>query len=79
MEYDCDKVDEMTLALIFLVIWDGNRAWKGFDWGTMNRLHEKGFISNPAKKSKSIVLSDKGIEMSEKLFKKYFGKSKNFI
>ncbi len=23
------------------------RAWKGFDWETMNRLHEKGYISNP--------------------------------
>ena len=34
MEYDKDKVDEMTLALLFLVIHgrEGEeRAWKGFD------------------------------------------------
>jgi hypothetical protein len=34
MEYDKDKVDDMTLALLFLVIHgkEGDeRAWKGFD------------------------------------------------
>lgn len=43
MEYDKDKVDEYTLALLYLVTHDiregfGARAWKGFDWETMNRL-----------------------------------------
>ena len=52
MEYDENKVDEYTLALLYLVTHEihegfGARAWKGFDWDTMNRLHEKGFISNP--------------------------------
>jgi hypothetical protein len=23
-------------------------GWKSFDWGAVNRLHEKGFISNPS-------------------------------
>ena len=45
MEYDKEKVDEYTLALLFLVMHDENehgaRAWKGFDWDTMNRLHER--------------------------------------
>jgi hypothetical protein len=27
--------------------------WKSFDWNAMNRLHEKGFISNPVRKAKS--------------------------
>ena len=35
MEYDKDKVDEITLALLYLVMHDesehGARAWKGFD------------------------------------------------
>jgi len=42
MEYDKDKVDEMVLALLFLTIHDNGRAWKGHDWGAMNRLHKKG-------------------------------------
>ena len=35
MEYDKDKIDEMTMALLYLVMWqDGgyDRAWKGFNW-----------------------------------------------
>ena len=40
MEYDEEKVDEMVLALLYLGTFrDGPvvRAWKGFDWGTMDR------------------------------------------
>jgi len=51
MDYDEEKVDEFTLALLYLVVHDrqagfGARAWKGYDWDTMNRLHEKGLITN---------------------------------
>lgn len=31
----------------------------------MNRLHEKGFISNPVGKAKSVLLTDKGLHESE--------------
>ncbi len=51
------------------------RAWKGFDWDTMNRLHEKGIIGDPVNKAKSVVMTDAGVEMAEQLFKKHFGKS----
>ena len=47
MEYDEDKVDEMVLALLFLTLHDNYRAWKGHDWGAMDRLHKKGMIENP--------------------------------
>ena len=45
MEYDKDKVDELTLALMFLVMTDrhkglGARAWKGFDLETLGRLQD---------------------------------------
>jgi hypothetical protein len=78
MEYDKDKVDEMTLALLYLVMHDEDestaRAWKGFDWDTMNRLHEKGFISNPVSKAKSVILSPEGCKRTKELFEKHFGK-----
>ena len=35
MEYDKDNVDEVTLALLYLVKHgnkDEERVWKGFDW-----------------------------------------------
>jgi len=52
MDYDPDKVDETVLALLYLTIHDGARAWKSFDWEAMSRLHEKGYISNPVGKAK---------------------------
>ena len=61
MDYDQDKVDEMTLALLWLTSFKdpvGVRAWKGQDWDTMERLHTKGFISDPKSKAKSVVLSE---------------------
>jgi hypothetical protein len=54
MEIDSDRIDEAGLALLYLGLHDRYRAWKGFDWDAMGRLHAKGFISNPASKAKSV-------------------------
>ena len=75
MEYDEDKVDEMVLALLFLTLHDGYRAWKGHDWGAMNRLHEKGMIGDPVGKAKSVALTEEGLERCRELFIKHFAKS----
>ena len=76
MEYDKDKVDEITLALLYLVMHDedefGARAWKGFDWDTMNRLRERGYIVNPIGKTKSVVVTQEGCKRAKELFKKHF-------
>ena len=39
MEIGHDGIDEAVLALIWLTLHDGDRAWKGFDWATLDRLH----------------------------------------
>ena len=78
MDYDKDKVDEFTLALLYLVMETdkvGTRAWKGFDWGTMNRLYDKGYISNPVNKNKSVMVTPEGLKLAKELFLKHFGKS----
>ena len=75
MDYDEDKVDEITLALLWLTSFKdpvGVRAWKGQDWDTMERLHLKGFISDPKSKAKSVVLSEEGERRSRELFAKHF-------
>lgn len=75
MDYDKQKVDEMTLALLYLVMHGKRgeeRAWKGFDWETMNRLHEKGFISDPRSKAKSVQMTMEGAERAAELFQRYF-------
>jgi hypothetical protein len=75
MDYDQDKVDEITLALLWLTIFKdpvGVRAWKGQHWDTMERLHAKGFISDPKCKARSVVLSNEGEKRSKELFAKHF-------
>jgi Domain of unknown function (DUF6429) len=58
MTPDSDKIDRAVLALLYLGLHDVDRAWKGFDWETMNRLHEKGFISDPRGKAKSVAFTE---------------------
>ncbi len=75
MDYDKEKVDDLTLALLYLVMTEekhGVFAWKAFDWETMNRLHEKGFIGNPIGKQKSVGVTPEGRKKAEELFKKHF-------
>ncbi len=76
LEYDKEKVDEVALALLHLTTYEGElglRAWKNIDLGVLTRLHEKGFISNPITKSKSVAISEHAAAKAEELFKKYFG------
>jgi hypothetical protein len=74
MEIDTEKVDEAVLVLLYLTVHDGARAWKGFDWESLNRLHAKGLISDPVSKAKSVVLTGEGLRTSERLCGKLFAK-----
>jgi hypothetical protein len=73
MNYDQDKVDEMVLALLWLTNTGEGRAWKGQDWDAMERLHARGYISDPRSKAKSVVLSEEGERLSRELFERYSG------
>ena len=75
MEIDKEKVDEITLALLYLTTFKdkhGLRAWKSHDWDVLDRLHESGYIHDPATKAKSVMLTDEGAERSKRLFEKHF-------
>ena len=72
MEIDTDRIDEAVLGLLWLTLHDERRAWKGFDWAALNRLHEKGLIADPATKAKSVILTDEGLHKAEALFKARF-------
>ena len=61
MTLDSDKIDQAVLALLYLGLHSGARAWKGFDWDAMNRLYEKGFITDPRGKAKSRVFTEEGL------------------
>ncbi|WP_207470252.1 DUF6429 family protein [Paracoccus fontiphilus] len=72
MEIDRDKIDEAVLALMWLTLHDERRAWKGFDWDALERLHARGLIADPVSKAKSVVLTDEGLRQSEELFRALF-------
>ena len=77
MEIDKKKVDEMTLALLYLTTFEdkhGLRTWKSHDWEVLNRLHASGYIDDPVSKAKSVMLTDEGAEQSKRLFEKHFMK-----
>ena len=74
MELDTDKIDQAVLALLSLGRHDGYRVWKGFDWTVMNRLHEKGYITDPVSKAHSVLLTEEGALKSEQLLHELFGR-----
>ena len=69
MEINEESVDDAVLALLWLTLHDGHRAWKGHDWDVLGRLHDKGLIQDPVGKAKSVVLTKDGLRRSEELFK----------
>lgn len=76
MEINEEKIADVVLALLYLNFHSDHgaiRAWKSFDWDAMDRLHKKGFISDPKSKTKSVLVSEEGQKVAKELFEKYFG------
>ena len=74
MTLDTDRIDDAVLALLCLGLHDNDRAWNGFDWDAMHRLHAKGMIGDPVGQAKSVVFSEEGLRRSEELFEAMFTK-----
>jgi hypothetical protein len=75
MEINNEKVNEVTLALLYLTTFrdkHGLRAWKTHSWDVLDRLHESGYIHEPASKARSVELTEEGAERSKRLFEKHF-------
>jgi hypothetical protein len=71
---DTDKLDEAALALLYLGLHEGSRTWKGFDWEVMRRLHEKGYITDPVGKAKSVLFTEEGLRESQRLLQALFAR-----
>ena len=78
---DLDRIDDAALALLFLGLCERDRftgaarAWKTFDWATMDRLFEKGLIDDPRGKAKSVWFTDEGLKRAEALFNELFART----
>ncbi len=75
MEIDTDRIDDTVLGLLWLTLHDERRAWKSYDWDVLKRLYEHGLIHDPVNKAKSVVLTDKGLERAEEVFRALFARS----
>ena len=73
IDYDREKVEEMVLALLSLTLDADGRAWKSHDWGVLDRLHQRGYISDPKSKAKSVLLTEEGQRRARELFAHHFG------
>ena len=74
MDVDEEKLEQVVLALLHMNSFkegDGRRAWKSLPWTILDSLHEKGYISDPANKNKSVWLTDEGAKLSEELFARF--------
>jgi hypothetical protein len=74
VDLDPDRIDDAVLALLRLGLHDEHRVWKGFDWDALARLHEKGFITDPVGRAKSVLLTEAGLAESERLLVRLFGR-----
>ena len=75
MDLGYDKIDDAVLALMYLTLHDGGRAWKSFDWEATGRLHAKGYIDDPVGKARSVQLTESGLRESKRLFEALFART----
>jgi len=66
------KIEETVLAVLWLTLHNECEAWKTIDWDTMDRLHRKGFISDPTHRARSVVLTEEGLAEATRLAEKMF-------
>jgi hypothetical protein len=71
MAFNREQAGDLVLALMQLTLHEERRAWKSFDWDVMNDLFERGFITDPRRKAKSVVLTDEGLARSREMYVKY--------
>ncbi|HYW92406.1 MAG TPA: DUF6429 family protein [Gammaproteobacteria bacterium] len=71
---DRDRVDDAALALLSLTLHDGDRVWKGLDREVTDRLHDKGYITDPRGKAKSVRLTSEGVARARSALQELFGK-----
>lgn len=72
MKYDDAKIAEAVLALLGALEFEGGKVWKRYDFATMDRLYEMGYIDNPRSRRESVYLTPEGMELAKQLAAKYF-------
>lgn len=76
MSYSKEKIENTVLALLGVMEFGNGRFWKNYDFGLLDSLYEKGYITNPVNKNKSCYLTPEGLERAKKLAEEMFGQEK---
>lgn len=77
MESPDKAIEELTFILLYLTStkdrYEGYTSWKGYDFGTLDRLEEKGLIGQGRNKykSKSVWIPPESVEEARRLLRKY--------
>ena len=71
MKYDLQRAGDLVLALMQLGLHEGSRTWKSYDWTVLDDLFERGLISDPKSKAKSVVLTEEGMLLSRAMAAKH--------
>ncbi len=74
-ELDQDRIVECALAILGLSLHEDDRVWKNIDWGLLDEMHSRGWITDPVNKNKSVYLTDAGLKNLESFQQKYFAPS----
>ena len=75
MKYDVAKVEETVLALLGVFECEDGRVWKRYDFGVMEALHVKGYITDPKRHRESVHLTGEGMALAKKLAAVHFGRT----
>ncbi len=71
---------ELTMALIYLSRFTEEksfkdtkefRAWKGYDFNTLNKLEDEELICQGSRRSKSVYITDEGLVKARQILEKY--------
>ncbi len=65
---DPARIDRSVLALLLLGLHGDGRVWKGHDREGLDRLCEQGWITEPAGKAKSVVMTEDGLKEAVEAF-----------
>ena len=70
-----EAMKELTLVLLYLSRFDdgfsNDKAWKGYDWDVLDVLDQADFISKGSPKSKSVYLTEEGLDYARQILAKY--------
>jgi hypothetical protein len=72
MQYDDQKIEEAVLALLGVFEFENGRVWKRINFGVMDSLYEKGYITDPKGKTESVYLTEEGMRLARELAARYF-------